>query len=88
MEILRVVRFRLSDKQEFAVLREGPHFVLHDELELVDVVAYGVEVGRDFVVVGDGQFADVLNLVDHLALLYHLLHVLGDEAGNDHLGIA
>lgn len=75
---------KLSDKQQFPVLGQWPHFIVDHEFKFVDVIAYGIEVGHDSVVVGYGFGALVFDLVGYFACLNHLaglvldkLHVLG-----------
>ena len=38
-----IVRVRLSDEQQFAVLGKRPHLVVNHQLELIDVISNLVE---------------------------------------------
>ena len=70
----------LSDEQHLAILGQGPEFVIHDEFQLVDVVANLLDERGYGIVVGNSFFADTLYLVGDTAGVYEGFYVLGDEA--------
>ena len=70
----------LSDKQQFAILRQRPHLIFHNELQFINVVTDLVKVRNNFVVVSNGQLTNVLNAIDHLTLFNHFLHVFSNKA--------
>ena len=48
-----MVKLRLlSDEQQFTILRQRPQTVVDDQFQLVDLIADGVELGFDSVVIG------------------------------------
>ena len=73
--------FRSADEEEFAIFGEGPHFILDDELEFVDVVANVAQERLDLVVIGHGDGANVGEAVHFLALLDHRFDGIDDEVG-------
>ena len=60
------------------IIYQRPQLVVDDEFEFVDVVANGVEVRQDGVVVGDGTLPFVGDVVGLLAGFYHVVHILLD----------
>ena len=69
----------LSYEQQFAILGQGPHFVVDHELEFVNVVTYLVEQGDYSVVIGNGTFSHAINLVSCFAIFDHFIHFVLDE---------
>ena len=64
----------LSDEQQFAVLGQGPEAVIHDEFELVNLIANLVEHRSDSVVIGDCFLVLVRYLVGDFASLDEFLY--------------
>ena len=65
----------LSDEQQFAVFGQWPEAVVNNELELVNLVADGIQMGLHGVVVSNGLVVLVLNLVGQLAGVDQLLYM-------------
>ena len=84
----RVCRFAaaLVDRHHFAVFGQRPEFVVHDQFELVDVVANLVEIDQHVFRVTGRPRHQVVHVVvfftgfDHqVSVLANGLHVLGDR---------
>ena len=67
------------NEQHFAVLGQGPKFIIHDEFQVVNMVAYFLNEGRNVVVVGDGPLTTVLDAVGYTAGFDEPLDVFDDE---------
>ena len=71
----------LADEEELAVFGERPEAVFDDHLEVVGLVADGIHLRTDGVVVGDGALVDVGDAVGHAAGLGEFLYELFDALG-------
>ena len=64
----------LPYKQEFAIFRQRPFFVIHDELKLVDMVADFIKKRKYFSGIGKGSFPGFLNVIGLFAGLDHIVN--------------
>ena len=77
-----MVKLRLlSDEQQFTILRQRPQTVVDDQFQLVDLIADGVELGFDSVVIGYSLLMLISYLICPFASLYQRLHTLLDGTG-------
>ena len=67
------------DEEHFAVLGEGPEFVIDDEFQVIDMITDLFDEGRYGVVIGDGPLAAVLDAICHPACFDKAFHILDDE---------